>query len=237
MRAIILAGGRGTRLAPYTTIFPKPLMPIGEIPIIEIIIRQLRHFGFKRATLAVGYLSELLRAYIENNHKRFAAIDVDYIYEDEPTGTAGSLANISGLDDTFLVMNGDVLTTLDYTALIDHHRKSNAALTIATYRKPVKIDLGVIETNGSGYVCGYHEKPELDYFVSMGIYIYEPSVLRFVPRGQYLDFPDLVKRLLDAGELVSTYKCEGYWLDIGRPEDFQLAADQFASHRGEFNIE
>jgi len=211
-------------------------MPIGEIPIIEIIIRQLRHFGFKRATLAVGYLSELLRAYIENNCSRFAGIDVDYIYEDEPTGTAGSLANISGLHDTFLVMNGDVLTTLDYTALIEHHRGSNAALTIATYQKPVKIDLGVIETNGGGYVCGYHEKPELDYFVSMGIYIYEPAVLRHIPRGRYLDFPDLVNRLLEAGERVSTYKCDGYWLDIGRPEDFQLAADQFALHRDEFNI-
>jgi NDP-sugar pyrophosphorylase family protein len=237
MRAIVLAGGRGTRLAPYTTIFPKPLMPIGEIPIIEIIIRQLRHFGFKRVTLAVGYLSELLRAYIENNRRRFAGIDVDYIYEEEPTGTAGSLADVSGLDSTFLVMNGDVLTTLDYGALIEDHRQGGATLTIATYRKPVKIDLGVIETNGAGCVCGYHEKPELDYFVSMGIYIYEPSVLKFIPKGKYLDFPDLVNRLLAAGEQVRTHRCNGYWLDIGRAEDFQMATDQFVAHHDEFNVD
>jgi NDP-sugar pyrophosphorylase family protein len=237
MRAIILAGGRGTRLAPYTTIFPKPLMPIGEIPIIEIIIRQLRHFGFKRVTLAVGYLSELLRAYIENNHRRLGGIDVDYIYEEEPTGTAGSLAYVSGLDGTFLVMNGDVLTTLDYAKLIEDHHRTGATLTIATYRKPVKIDLGVIETNGAGNVCGYHEKPELDYFVSMGIYVYEASVLRYIPKGQYLDFPDLVKRLLGAGEQVHAHRCNGYWLDIGRAADFQMATDHFAEHHDAFNVD
>lgn len=237
MRAIILAGGRGTRLAPYTTIFPKPLMPIGEVPIIEIVIRQLRHFGFRRATLTVGYLGALLRAYFENAPTRFTGIDIDYVYEDKPTGTAGSLANIAGLDSTFLVMNGDVLTTLDYAQLIEHHRKNGAALTIATYRKQVKIDLGVIEADASGYVSDYREKPELNYFVSMGIYVYEPRVLRLIPRGGYLDFPDLVKRLLAEGERVSTYLCNGYWLDIGRHEDFEMAADEFAAHRSEFNID
>ena len=237
MRAVILAGGRGTRLAPYTTVFPKPLMPIGEVPIIEVILRQLRHFGFERATLAVGYLSELLQAYLQNNAKRFAGIEIDYVYEDSPTGTAGSLAAIPGLDSTFLVMNGDILTTLNYSDLLQHHRNSSASLTIATYPKHVKIDLGVLEVDDEGCVTDYREKPEMDYFVSMGIYVYEPGVLQLIRRDEYLDFPTLVHRLLATGEKVGTYRCDGYWLDIGRHEDFAAATEQFSQHRGEFNID
>jgi NDP-sugar pyrophosphorylase family protein len=134
-------------------------------------------------------------------------------------------------------MNGDVLTTLDYGKLVEHHRTNRAALTVATYRKQVKIDLGVIEADECGHVFDYREKPDLNYFVSMGIYIYEPRVLGLIPKGGYLDFPDLVKRLLTEGELVSTYLCDGYWLDIGRHEDYEMAADQFAAHRSEFNID
>ena len=237
MRAIILAGGRGTRLAPYTTVFPKPLMPIGEIPIIEIVLRQLQFFGFERATLAVGYLSELLRAYLTHHNANFQGIALDYVYEDAPTGTAGSLANIEGLDETFLVMNGDVLTTLDYGALLEHHKHSGAAITIATYCKRVKIDLGVLETDESGYVTEYREKPEMDYAVSMGIYVYEPRALGRIDRGEYLDFPTLVQRLIEAGEKVSTFSWDGYWLDIGRPDDFAAAIEQFEAHRGEFHVD
>jgi NDP-mannose synthase len=237
MRAIILSGGRGTRLEPYTLAFPKPLVPVGEIPIVEIIVRQLRFFGFRRATLAVGYLSELLRAYFQNHASRFTGIEIDYIYEDAPTGTAGALANIEGLDRTFLVMNGDVLTTLDYARLVAHHAQAEAALTICSYRKGVKIDLGVIERDSCGYVTEYLEKPQFDYIVSMGIYVYEPRVLEFIPRGRYFDFPDLVRRLVAEGERVSTFVWDGYWLDMGRPEDFQMAADEFARHRKEFHVE
>ena len=237
MRAIILAGGRGTRLAPYTTVFPKPLMPIGEIPIIEIVLRQLQHFDFERATLAVGYLSELLRAYLTHHNANFADIAIDYVYEDAPTGTAGSLASIEGLDETFLVMNGDVLTTLDYGALVEHHRQSGAVLTIATYCKRVKIDLGVLEADEAGLVTDYREKPEMDYAVSMGIYVYEPRVLEHIERDTYLDFPDLVHRLLKVGEKVSTFAWDGYWLDIGRPDDFVMAVERFEAHRKEFHVD
>lgn len=237
MRAIVLAGGRGTRLAPYTTVFPKPLMPIGDVPIVEIVIRQLRHFGFRRVTLAVGHLSELIRAYLDNRREYFHGIEIDLSYESTPTGTAGALARIPDLDETFLAMNGDILTDLDYGKLIDHHRAAGAALTIAISRRRVKIDLGVVETTDAGYVSGYREKPELSYTVSMGIYVYEPRALRFIPEDTYFDFPDLVKRLLTNHEPVSTYLWDGYWLDIGRPEDFQAAGEQFLQKAGEFNID
>ncbi len=234
MRAVILAGGRGTRLEPYTTVFPKPLMPIGEIPIIEIVLRQLRHFGFRKVTLAVGHLGELIRAYVENNQKRFAGLEIDYVFEESPTGTAGSLARIPDLQGTFLAMNGDVLTTLDYSSLVQHHLASAAALTIATCHKRVKIDLGLIDTDASGNVTGYTEKPELDYRVSMGVYVYEPRALRLIPAESRLDFPDLVLKLLAAGERVVTYTWEGYWLDIGRPDDFREAVAQFSQAEGDF---
>lgn len=237
MRAVILAGGRGTRLAPYTTVFPKPLMPLGDIPIIQVVLRQLRHFGFNRATLAVGHLGELLRAYLDHNVEQFAGLQIDYVHEKTPTGTAGSLANISDLDETFLVMNGDVLTTLNYKDLLETHRKSGAAITIASYPRHVKIDLGVLETDAEGFLTDYREKPSMDFRVSMGIYVYEPRVLRLIDAGSYLDFPTLVLRLLAAGERVATHSFDGYWLDIGRHDDYAEAQEQFAAHRQDFHLD
>jgi NDP-sugar pyrophosphorylase family protein len=212
-------------------------MPIGEIPIIEIVLRQLRHFGFKKVTLAVGHLGELIRAYIENNPTRFAGLEIDYAFEESPTGTAGSLARIPGLRGTFLAMNGDVLTTLDYSRVVQHHLASEAALTIATCRKRVKIDLGVIQTDPTSQVTAYTEKPEFEYLVSMGVYLYEPRALHLISENESLDFPDLVNRLLVAGEKVATYTWEGYWLDIGRPDDFRTAVDEFSRSASEFNID
>jgi len=237
VRAVILAGGRGTRLAPYTTIFPKPLMPIGDVPIVEIVIRQLRHFGFRRVTMAVGHLSELIRAYLENRRDHLRGIEIDYSYEASPSGTAGALAHIADLCGTFLVMNGDILTDLDYSRLLECHREKGAALTIASFRKKVKIDLCVIDTSEAGYVVSYKEKPELLYGVSMGIYVYEARVLGFLSCDNYLDFPELVERLLARGELVGTYNWSGYWLDIGRPEDYQTAIAEFSQRSGDFHID
>lgn len=229
MRAVILAGGRGTRLAPYTTVLPKPLMPIGNVPIIEIVIRQLRHFGFKRITLAVGHLGALIDAYLKSRQDGFEGVEIDFAYESQPTGTAGALAGITGLDRTFLAMNGDILTDLDYGKLVEHHRDTGAVLTVAVAQRRVHIDFGVVEVDREGLIRAYVEKPELSYCVSMGVYVYEPSALGHGLRTGYLDFPELVQHLLACGERVGTYEWDGFWLDIGRPEDLQTANQKLAS--------
>ena len=234
MKAVILAGGGGTRLAPYTTIFPKPLVPIGHRPILDIIIRQLSYYGFRDIILTVGPLAELIQAYFQNANSKLPDVNLTYIKERKPLGTAGSLSLIKGLDETFLVMNGDILTTMDYSKLVAYHKKRGSTLTIGTHRKYVKIDLGVIKTDEEGVLTGYSEKPEKEYLVSMGVYVYEPAILKYMKPGAYLDFPDLVLRLLDNGEKVVSYPCDDYWLDIGRHEDYALAQEKYEKMKGQF---
>jgi NDP-sugar pyrophosphorylase family protein len=234
MRAVILAGGRGTRLAPYTTVIPKPLLPVGDLPILEIVVRQLARAGIDHLTLSLGYMSEYFRVFLSHHKSLSRLMRIDFVEEEKPTGTAGSLCSVAGLESTFLVMNGDVLTNLDYRALLSHHAGRQAWLTIATHNKPVKIDLGVLEDDRDGNVINYIEKPVLNYLVSMGIYVYEPAVLQFIQPGVYLDFPDLVLKLLGAGKRVSTFHNEATWLDLGRPEDLQLATDVFLERKDEF---
>ena len=228
-RAIVLAGGRGTRLAPYTTVLPKPLMPIGDMPILEILLRQLRRAGIRRVTLAVGHLAALLEAYFGDG-ARFG-ITLDYSYEDEPAGTAGPLALVDGLDDTFLVMNGDLLTNIDFEDLIRAHRARGSTVTVGLFEKQVPLDLGIVETDEDGRVTGYIEKPTLTYDVSVGIYAMQPAVLEHIERGQPLDLPDLVLRLIAAGAGVHTYRFSGTWFDIGRPDDYAAASEHFERHR------
>lgn len=237
MKVVLLAGGKGTRLAPYTTVFPKPLVPVADLPIVEILIRQLAFFGVRDIVLSIGHLGELIRAYFSSNNRLPPGVSVSYVTEPQPMGTAGSLAMVPGLDETFLVANGDVLTTLDFRRLVDFHKERAAALTVAMHRKEVKIDLGVMEVEAGGRVIGYSEKPVLTYNVSMGIYAYEPRVLRFVRPGEYLDFPDLVRILIEAGEPVVAYPSKDFWLDIGRPEDYARATEEFLSRRAEFHVE
>ena len=232
MKAVILAGGRGTRLAPYTTVFPKPLMPVSDKPILDIVINQLRYYGYTEITLAVGYLSELLMAYFGDG-SRFG-VSIRYSHEDQPLGTAGPLALIDGLDEPCLVMNGDVLTTLDFGDLMRFHREGNSIATITTYPRSVKIDLGVIEYDEQALLSRYIEKPTHHYNVSMGIYMFNPQALRFIPRNQRLDLPDLMLQMIGQGETVRCYRCDGYWLDIGRIDDYQLAVQDFERNRALF---
>lgn len=232
MKAVVLAGGKGARLAPYTTIFPKPLMPIDDMPILEVLLRQMKRSGITDVTLTVGHLSELLKTFFQDG--RQWGLNIDYSYEDKPLGTAGPLALVKGLDEKFLVTNGDVLTTLDLKALFEFHQKEGSIATIAVHQRQVHIDLGVVQSNGDHTITGYIEKPTYDYTVSMGLYIFEPRVLEYIPVGQYLDFPDLVLKLIAAGEKVAAYPFDGYWMDLGRPDDYEKANEDFMTMKLQF---
>lgn len=232
MRAVILAGGKGTRLRPYTTVLPKPLVPVGERPILELIVGQLNKAGFNSIDFCVGHLGELIRAYFEQGPATPNGVEINYVWEDEPLGTAGALHLIEPPDDDFLVMNGDILTELDYSDLMRFHRERDAAMTIATHHKSVSLALGVIECE-DGTVSGFVEKPTLNYEVSMGVYIYSPRALALVPKARY-DFPELVLALLAAGETVASYGFDGAWYDIGTREEHELAVAAYADDPGVF---
>jgi NDP-sugar pyrophosphorylase family protein len=221
MRAVILAGGRGTRLAPYTTVLPKPLVPMGDRPILELMIRQLYHEGFRTIDLCMGHLGELIHVYLSEGVRLPDELDLRYHWEQEPLGTAGPLRTIEGLDVPFLAMNGDILTDLSYASLMHAHEEGGAALTIASHRRDIHIDLGVIEGDGDR-VTRYVEKPTMDFQVSMGIYAYSPSAVRHIPDGPF-DFPEVVDALIAAGERVAIHPHRGTWFDIGTPADHEQA--------------
>ncbi len=226
MRAVVLAGGRGTRLAPLSFVVPKPLVPIGHVPILEILLRQLDAAGATHVTLSVDYLADLIRAWLATREALAERLHIDIVPDETPVGTAGPLAGIPGLAGSFLVMNGDVLTTLDFRGLLETHEESGAALTIAVHDRSVRVNLGVLEVDDGGRVTDYREKPELPYLCSMGVYAYHERALRFIERGQRLDLPDLVLRLLEAGEPVRAFRNPGYWLDLGNPDDYMRAQEE-----------
>lgn len=229
MRAVILAGGLGTRLAPFTAVLPKPLVPLGDMPILEVLLRRLTLFGVAHATLAVNHLASLIRAYFGDG-ERFG-IEIDYVVEDRPLGTAGPLAGIAGLDDSFFVVNGDLLTDLDFGALATAHRAGEAAATIALFRREIRLDFGIVELGERQRVVDYIEKPTYDHLISMGAYVMEPAVLRHIVPGKRLDLPDLVRRLIGGGQPVAGHLHHGYWLDIGRPDDYSQAQEDFPKMR------
>lgn len=225
MRAVILAGGEGRRLRPYTTVLPKPLMPVGNTPILETVVRQLKRDGFERLTIAVGYLAQLIEAYFSDG-SRFG-IAIDYSFEDRPLGTVGPLTLIDRPDDDFLVMNGDILTDLSYADFMAAHKARGAIASICVYQKDVLISLGILDLNENDEVIGYTEKPTHHYIASTGIYCFNPAVIDHIPKGQRFDLPDLVLKLMAEGQKVWAYRFDGKWLDIGRPEDYEIAADEF----------
>jgi NDP-sugar pyrophosphorylase family protein len=202
------------------------------MPILEIVVRQLSGAGFGRLTMAVGHLAELIMAYFGDGSKW--GLEIDYSREDEPLGTVGPLALVDELPESFLVMNGDVLTTLDYQAFYDYHIRSRADLTIACHRCNSQIDLGVIEFNGRLEVTGYREKPVLPYDVSMGIYLFDRSVLDTFEKGTYVDFPTIVETLIRQGKTVKVYLSDHEWLDIGRADDYAKASERFQELRDQF---
>lgn len=231
MRAVILAGGLGTRLAPYTSVLPKPLMPVGGRPILELIILQLREHGCTDITLCVGYLARLIESYFGDGARY--GLRIAYSLENGPLGTAGPLSLVSPASEPILVMNADLLSTLDFSELLQFHRESSAALTVALQTKRVRIELGVlsIEPNGN-QIVDYVEKPEFEYQVSMGIYVVSPSVHRSIQPHRRLDVPDLVRETIASGQKTVGYQFEGFWLDVGRLDDYEQASVDVERHCG-----
>ena len=234
MRAVILAGGLGTRLRPYTTIIPKPLVPIADRPVLEHIIRSLAKHGVDSIDLCVSYLGQLIQLYLARADLP-PELRLSYRWENQPLGTAGALRDVPDLRGTFIVMNGDVLTTLDYRALVAYHDERQAALTIAMHAKDVDLDLGIIESD-DGLVRDYVEKPKLQYNVSMGVYVYDERALRHVPDGP-CQLPELVLRLLAAGERVAAYANDAAWYDIGTLAEYERAATDVESFPEKYGLE
>lgn len=232
MMAVILAGGKGTRLKPFTMTIPKPLLPLGDVPILEIVLQQLAAAGVERIVLTLGHMGHLFSAIIGAG-ERFG-VSIEYCTEDTPLGTAGSLRLVPDPEDTLLVMNGDLLTTIDYAELVAFHKARGAAATIAAHRRTAAIDYGVLETTDDGRLLRYVEKPSIPYRVSMGINVVSRDALELIPAGQKFDMPDLMQALSDRGRLVQCYEADCYWQDIGRFDDYQHASADFAADPGRF---
>jgi NDP-sugar pyrophosphorylase family protein len=224
-RVVILAGGKGTRLKPYTTVFPKPLMPIGEMPILEVVLRQLKSYDFQNITISVNHLADLIMNFFGDGSQ--LGLKISYCLEDKPLGTAGSLSLVEDLTDPFLVMNGDLLTTLDYSALLKYHLSSQSKATIGVFQRKVKIDFGILEIDNNKKLLDYREKPEYEFVVSVGINVMDKSVLEYIPKNEYLDIPTLIMNLKKHGHEISTFRSECEWLDIGRPDDYEKAISEF----------
>lgn len=228
MKAVIQCGGKGTRLRPYTTVLPKPLMPLGTKPVLEQLIKWLRRNGVRDIYITTGYLGHLIRSYCGNGSQW--DVNLEYTSEPEPLGTMGPLSLLRDkLDGTFLVLNGDVVTDLSLNALIAHHRQHGAGLTVATSMRTVRVDFGVIEECDLS-VTRFKEKPNLSHLVSMGIYCMEPDLLSHIPNGIPFGFDDLMFRMLERGQPIKTFLHSGFWLDVGRVEDFQKAQELGLDH-------
>jgi NDP-sugar pyrophosphorylase family protein len=230
-RAVILAGGKGTRLRPYTVVLPKPLMPIGEYPILEVVIRQLATHGFEHISLAVNHQAELIKAFCGDGSRW--GVHIDYSLEQHPLGTMGPLRLLQDLPSHFLVMNGDVLTDLDYSAFFDAHSSADSLFTISSYVRQHTIDYGVLRTTDH-VLREFSEKPTASYEVSMGVYMISREVVDFIPEARQYGFDELMNDLLRAHRRVDVRPFDGYWLDIGRVDDYAQAIEEFGSLRARF---
>lgn len=231
--AVILAGGTGTRLRPFTVSIPKPLVPLGDEPIIEILLRQLAANGVTRVHLALGHLAPLMKAYFDQVSQRHQ-VEILYSFEDRPLGTVGPIRRIQGLGETFLLINGDILTTLSFSDLVKRHDQAGCIATFAVHGRTVPVDYGVIEVGADGRLLSHREKPSLEFTVGMGIYVFNRRIVDFVPADQKFDLPDLVRVLIARGEPVATYRSEDYWMDIGRPEDYEVAHRDYVARPERF---
>jgi len=235
MRAIILAGGKGTRLRPYTTLIPKPLVPLGgKYSILEIIIMQLKDSGFTHITLAVNHLSQLIMAYFGDGTR--LGVKLDYSLEEGELSTIGPLTLIDDLPENFIVMNGDILCDINYKNFFQEHVRQRSKVSVSAFKRHVKIDFGVLRYNQTGLLEKFEEKPEYDFDVSMGIYCLNRSVISKLHRGQKYGFDDLMNDSLANNQAINICPFQGYWLDIGRPDDYEYADENFEELSGKLGI-
>jgi len=232
--AIILAGGRGVRLRPYTVALPKPLMPIGEYPILEIIIRQLVRYGYSHITMAVNHQADIIKAYFQDGGKW--GVRIDYSLENKPLSTMGPLKLIRNLPENFLVMNGDVLSDVNYADFFDEHVNGGRTFSILAHNRHDQVDYGVLRTDASGILTDFQEKPVNTYLVSMGIYAANREILNSIPEDTPFGFDNLMKAFIASGTFVNVVRYDGYWMDIGRPDDYIQASEEFEKMRDVFNI-
>lgn len=231
-RAIILAGGKGTRLRPYTIVLPKPLVPLGDYPILEIIVRQLVHFGFDHITMTVNHQADLIKTYFGTGEKW--GVKIDYSLEEKPLSTMGPLSLIDDLPDNFLVMNGDILTDMDFGDFYNQHAKEGNIFTVRSYvREHVNL-YGVLEVGEDQKLQDFHEKPVTKFEVSMGIYMLNKEVLNFIPKNEAYGFDTLMLDLIKANKNATVRPFDGYWLDIGRPDDYMEAIEEFENNKDIF---
>jgi NDP-sugar pyrophosphorylase family protein len=228
--AIILAGGKGTRLRPYTAVFPKPLMPVGEKCILDIILEQLADYGFKKVTLAVNHQAELIKAFIGDGKKY--GLKVSYSLETKALSTMGPLKLMKGLPENFLVMNGDILSDINYKKFFDEHVKNEDLFTISAFKREHRVDYGVLETNTQNVLTAFKEKPTESFLVSMGIYMLNKSVIKSIPANTVFGFDHLMYKLLAEKKKVKVKEHSGEWLDIGRPDDYSNALELFEKIKG-----
>jgi NDP-mannose synthase len=232
MRAVIMAGGLGTRLAPYTNVLPKPLMPLSDRPIIDVILRQLIRAGVEDIRISVGHLGSLIESWVRNEADY--GVPISFLYESEPLGTAGALGKLRDFDGTFLALNGDILTTMPFESLVEYHKRSGAIATMAVKDRAFDVEYGVVHVDEGGAVARLEEKPKLSYTVSMGAYAFEPAIVDQIGPDERIDFPDLLLRAIGAGGKVAAFNFDGYWRDIGNRDDYDAAIVDFAADAGRF---
>ncbi|HEX3865087.1 MAG TPA: sugar phosphate nucleotidyltransferase [Stellaceae bacterium] len=233
-QAVIMAGGKGTRLYPYSALFPKPLMPLGDMPVLELLLRRMKKAGITDVILAINHLGNLIKTFFGDGSQ--LGLKIRYSNEDQPLGTAGALGNMLGdLDSTFLVSNGDLLTTMDLEAMAQQHIATDCDASIGIFQRENKIDFGLVEFDAENRLCAYREKPTNTYYVSMGVYVLRRDAVRphIVPR-EYLDMPALLLKMRAARADIRCYYDDCMWLDIGRPDDFALAQTMFERNRDLF---
>jgi NDP-sugar pyrophosphorylase family protein len=226
MRAVILAGGKGTRLRPFTATLPKPLVPVGDRSILDIVLLQLRLAGVTHVTMAVNHLAQLIMAYFGDGSR--SGLKIDYSLEDKPLSTIAPLKLIKNLPEAFFVMNGDVLTDLDFGDLYRTHLANGADITVATFERDSRIDFGVLKSDESHRIIGFEEKPTYHFSVSMGVYVISRRLLDIVPEGTLFGFDHLMHACIAQKRKAVSYPHRGYWLDIGRPDDYEEANEKSA---------